>query len=271
MPLIIHRYLTKTYTNPQPPGFADFLRGTIALYQLACKNNYTLKIDVNSHPIFKFLDIPKESSVTLDENVPTIEIIPPIAYDAMHGIIELGLRCNDLVILTNAFYNEQCMTDEYQFIRSILTPSRLLSEYIETIKTSIQLHAPYIVIHARIGDTFLVYKNDVQENIIDKIRNYIKMISTNAPAQSVLFIADSYQLKESVKDLCKITAIHPIHTGSLDTINTIDTDERLVATLAEFFIMSKASSIYCINFYDGSGYSKICSKIYSIDYHCLQL
>ena len=84
----------------------------------------------------------------------------------------------------------------------------------------------------------------------------------------MLFIADSYQLKNSVKDLCKITEINPIHTGSLDIV---DIDERLLATLSEFFIMSKASAIYCLNFYDGSGYSKICSKIYSIDYHCLPL
>jgi hypothetical protein len=163
------------------------------------------------------------------------------------------------------------MTREYHFIRYILTPTHLLSKYIDIIKTDIQLHESYIVIHARIGDNFLVYKNNIQENIIEKIRNYIKIVSATASTQSILFIADSYQLKERVKDLCKITAICPIHTGSLDTINTIDTDNRLVATLAEFFIMSKASSIYCINFYDGSGYSKICSKIYSIDYHCLPL
>jgi hypothetical protein len=30
-PKCIHNYLTKCSTNPQPPGFADFLRGTIAL------------------------------------------------------------------------------------------------------------------------------------------------------------------------------------------------------------------------------------------------
>ena len=266
MPLIIHRYLTKTYTNPQPPGFADFLRGTIALYQVSIKNNYMLKIDVNSHPIFKFLDIPKESSISLETNIPTVEILPPIGYDAMHGIIESYLH-NDLLILTNAFYNEnKDMTHEYQFIRSILTPSKLLSTYIDSIKADLQLNEKYIIIHARIGDNFLVYKNDVQENIINKIRNYIKMISSTM--QPILFIADSYQLKENVKDLCKITSINPIHTGSLD--NT-DIDERLLATLAEFFIMSTASTIYCINFYDGSGYSKICSKIYSIDYICLPL
>ena len=268
MPNIIHCYLTKTYTNPQPPGFADFLRGTIALYQLSIKNNYVLKIDIQSHPIFKFLNIPEEYSICLNEQ-QTIEILPPIEYHNMHNMIESYMHNNsDIVILTNAFYNEtNNMTKEYQIMRSILTPNARLLSYIDTIKSDIQLHEPYIIVHARIGDQFLVYKNDVQQHIIGKIRNYIIQISKEN-AMSILFIADSYQLKQYMHDLCKVTTINPIHTGSLDNS---DVDDRLMATLAEFFMMSTASKIYCINFYDGSGYSRICSKIYSIDYECLPL
>ncbi len=36
----IHQYLTKCKTNPQPPGFADFLRGTRTLYLLSKKYDY---------------------------------------------------------------------------------------------------------------------------------------------------------------------------------------------------------------------------------------
>ncbi len=31
-PICIHRYLTECASNPQPPGMADFIRGTIATY-----------------------------------------------------------------------------------------------------------------------------------------------------------------------------------------------------------------------------------------------
>ena len=271
MSTIIHRYLTTTYTNPQPPGFADFLRGTIALYQISVKHNCKLMIDIESHPIFKFLDIPEEYSVKVNKTLSTIEILPPIEYDKMNNIIETYLQNTcELLILTNAFYDENTsMLNEYNFIKSILRPNILLLEYINSLRKDIKLNdtESYIVIHARVGDDFLVYKKDIQDNLIDKIRNYIKIVvqENNKP---VLFIADSYQLKKSVNDLCRITAINPIHTGSLD--NT-EVDNRLLATLAEFFIMSKASKIYCINFWDGSGYSRICGKIYSIDYQCLQL
>lgn len=268
MPYIIHRYLTKTYTNPQPPGFADFLRGTIALYQLSIIHNYKLKIDIQSHPIFKFLNIPEEYSIILDEQ-STIEILPPIEYHNMHNIIKSYMHNNsDIAIMTNAFYNEKDdMTQEYKIMRSILTPTALLATYIQSIKSTLQLNEPYIIVHARIGDQFLVSKNDVQQNLIANIRNYIIQIS-NETLLPILFIADSYHLKQYVHDLCKVTSINPIHTGSLDNI---EVDDRLVATLAEFFIMSSALKIYCINFYDGSGYSRICSRIYSIDYHCLPL
>ncbi len=267
---IIHRYLVKTYTNPQPPGFADFLRGTMALYQIANKHNYHLKIDVETHPIFKFLDIPEEYKINLDPTLSTIEITPPIGYDQMESIIESYLKNeNDVYFLTNAFYKEnKDLTNEYDFMKTVFKPNNLLHNYIESIKTELKLiNKEYIIIHARVGDAFLVYGQTINFILVDRIRNYIKNIIKNTNKQ-VLFIADSYQLKEYVKDLCKITGINPIHTGSLD--NT-EVDNRILATLAEFFIMSNATDIYCINFWDGSGYSRICSRIYSINYHCLQL
>ena len=52
--ICVHKYLTQCSTNPQPPGFADFLRGTIALYIFSKKYNYQLLLD-GSHPVFTCL------------------------------------------------------------------------------------------------------------------------------------------------------------------------------------------------------------------------
>ena len=52
--ICVHKYLSNCTTNPQPPGFADFLRGTITLYNLSQQYNYNLYVD-NSHIIFKYL------------------------------------------------------------------------------------------------------------------------------------------------------------------------------------------------------------------------
>jgi hypothetical protein len=177
----------------------------------------------------------------------------------LYGDQPLPYIHTDSLMVIQPIIDNVDMTKEYQMIRSILTPNARLLSYIETITSDIQLHDPYIIVHARIGDQFLVYKNDIQQHIIGKIRNYIIQLSKENE-MPILFIADSYQLKQHVHDLCKVTTINPIHTGSLDNS---DVDDRLMATLAEFFMMSTASKIYCINFYDGSGYSRICSKIYS--------
>ena len=41
IPKCIHTYLRICNTNPQPPGIADFIRGTICLFQECQKYNYT--------------------------------------------------------------------------------------------------------------------------------------------------------------------------------------------------------------------------------------
>ena len=50
----IHHYLTYCKTNPKPPGFADFIRGTIALYYFSKKYGYELLLDIK-HPMFQYL------------------------------------------------------------------------------------------------------------------------------------------------------------------------------------------------------------------------
>jgi len=270
MPYIIHRYLTNTKTNPQPPGFADFLRGTITLYQYSKEFNYEFKLDIGSHPIFKFLDIPELNSAYLDSSEDTIELLPPVAYHDMPRIIEnLFSYNNNINILTNAYYKEHTnILNDYQFIKSLLNPKVILTDYIKKIQytTKINYEEPYIVIHVREGDNVLVNKNIINTNIVKKVRSYIQIIKLQN--KQILLIADSHQLKQNIIDLCETTKTIPIHTGSLDTK---DVDERLLTTLGEFFIMSKASKIYCINHWDGSGYSRICSKLYSIEYECLPL
>jgi len=269
MPTLHHRYLVKTLTNPQPPGFADFLRGSIALAQLCSMHSYDFKFDINSHPVFNVLHIPEEYTSRLDKGEPTLEILPPIPYDSMKSIISSHLNGkSDINILTNAFYDESSVETQYQLIRIILQPSEDLKTHIDYIKnsTNIDYTKPYVIIHIRLGDRYLVDKNDIPSNIIQNVRCHVQRIVQQH--SQVLLLADSFKLKEQVKDLCQATITAPIHTGSLDVEGV---EHRMLTTVGEFFIMSKASQIYCLNFYDGSGYSRICSKIYSIPYHCISL
>ena len=79
---------------------------------------------------------------------------------------------------------------------------------------------------------------------------------------SHLIVSTSSDLKNKISDLCSTTSSIPIHLGLLDKG---DIDVRLLDTLSEFSIMSKSESIHCIS-HGGSGFSRICSVIYSIPY-----
>jgi len=238
--------------------------------QISNLHSYDFKFDISSHPVFSVLDIPEEYSTRIDALEPTLEILPPIGYNLMNERIISQLDGHsDVNILTNAFYTETSVENQYELLRTILQPSQKLIHFIDTIKDSTKINytKSYVIIHIRIGDRFLVDKNDVPSKVVHTVRSHIENIVRHHGSQ-VLVIADSYKLKEQVKDLCETTHSNPIHTGSLDTESV---DDRMLTTVGEFFIMSKASQIYCLNFYDGSGYSRICSKIYSIPYHCISL
>ena len=81
----IHKYLTKCTNNPQPPGFADFLRGTIALYNMSKEYGYKLYID-GEHPIYKYLKQNK-NIIKSDKNIKTEEYLPPISYNVIYKIL----------------------------------------------------------------------------------------------------------------------------------------------------------------------------------------
>lgn len=272
-PEVIHTYLQKTSVNGkiggQPPGFADYLRGSMALYQYSKKYNYKLKFDIKCHPIFKYLSIPQDL-ITTTYHSSTFELLPPYSYQEMPCILDTIFGSGaSFSILTNCFYNEtNNLLDTYNFIKSFLIPSDIIKDSIAKIKQELDINfnEPYTIVHARLGDRYLVDKNLVNTEEIIKIRAEINRIKNSN--RQVLFIADSKEIKEHVKDICNITSAEPIHTGSLDTS---DIDKKLITTLSEFFIMAESSEIYCINYWDGSGFSRICSKIFSIPYYNIKL
>ena len=271
MKTVVHRYLTVAKTSAQPPGFADFIRGTIAVYQFSKHYNYTLKIDSDSHPIFKLLDIPSEFTVKVDPSEETLELFPSqVDYNDMPCIIENMFKKNvDFNIYTNAFYKDTSdMSDEYNFIKLLLHPTIELQAHINTIQNTVNIDflKPYTVIHVRLGDNSLLHNTNVKDETVNTIRQYIQRVKQNS--DQVLLISDSSDLKNKVSDICSTTNSIPIHMGSLDKVNI---EQRLLDTLSEFFLMSKSNVIHCISYWDKSGFSQICSKIYSIPYDCITL
>ena len=268
MPTVIHRYLQKLKTNPNPPGLADFLRGTITLFQYSNKYGYTLKLDTSSHPLFKVLDIPENIKASCEPEENTHEIIYPIPYNDMPKILnDLFTRGSDINIITHAYFLEtQNMSEEYNFIKSLLRPNAKLTELITNIqsKLSIDISKPYITIHVRTGDESLVNNMADSNNTTHTVESISKYIANMNPVKQVLLITDSREVKEKLKNTYATVPCNPVHIGILNTEHLMD---DLYSTLAEFLLMSTSSEIHCISrWVNSSGFSSICAKVYGIPY-----
>ena len=308
MSLCVHQYLTHCKTNPQPPGLADFLRGTRTLYLLSKKYNYKLLIDYDIHPIFKFLKY-NENFFIKNLNVDTLELLPPIDYKDIYNRLKLLFEeNNNIYILTNSFhsnpmtndyYNENQVNESNNYLKDILIPNNLLLLLIKKRLSKININIDdindkYIVIHLRFNDNCLFNDNfNLDDNHKNNLYNAINDIINNNINKKIIVISNYYKLIEELKqkyDNLFFNKNNPIHLGSLDeNINLNDLDEisdieedeknniefkllskldkKIRDTLIDLFILTKASNIYAISQYGGTGFSSEISQIYNIPYH----
>lgn len=270
----IHKYLTYRKDNKQPPGFADFLRGTIALFNYSKKYKYELFVD-DEHPVFNYID---KNYIFVKNDIDEIHEILccPMSYDDIDLKINTLFSKNEsLCLMTHAFYtkNKSGIMENWgdidydckQFMIKLLTPNKELNETIRFAYDyfNIKENDDYDVIHLRLGDIYL-YNNNFDEATFNFVNEKIKIILSNKSRKYILFtdsISIGNKLKEQNKDLYYL-ASKKIHMG--DLINNSENSIR--DTLVDFFIMSKSNCIYSYAFNGISGFSKIISLIYDIKY-----
>lgn len=152
--ICIHKYLVECKTNNCPPGLADFLRGTITLYNYAKMYKYEFYLEDN-HPIYRYLSSNKNIiGGTLFE---IHELLPPLSYEIIdHKLNLIFQKGQSFCIMTNGFYknaNNQLenflpISQECKiFLKSILTPNDQLKQGIDSVFSLLNLSEPYSVIH----------------------------------------------------------------------------------------------------------------------------
>lgn len=267
-PKCIHKYLTKCITNPQPPGFADFLRGTIALYIFSKKYNYQLFID-GSHPVFTCLKSNKNIILT-DLNV--YEFLPPYSYNHIHIMLDSMFKGESFGVMTNSFYtlkngileNYGPITEDCRdYLKNILSPTIEVENKMKEILVNL---TNYKVIHLRFGDKYL-NENSYNEEIYNMYYNKIRNLKyTN---DKYILLSDSSimanKLKKEINELNDSIDLYywdnsKIHLGDLKNKNS-----NILDTMVDFFIMSKSTQIIA----NGSGFSEINSVIYNIPYEII--
>jgi hypothetical protein len=268
--ICIHKYLTVINNEIQSPGFADYLRGTIALFKLSQIYNYKLLLD-NSHPLFKYF---KENDNIITNNLSsdTIILLPPLSYDNIYNILNNIFQKNEsFIVMTNSFYNlnDEILSNwgdisEYckSYIKNTFIPSIELKNKIEHIINLVYnlKNENFKVIHIRFGDDY-IHNNTYNINSFNLYYEKINNIINNDKYNKYVLITDSSiignKLKDNIKELYYWNN-KKVHIGDLINNN----DESLLDTLTDFFIMSKSIEIIS----NGSGFSTIISLLYNIKY-----
>jgi hypothetical protein len=280
----IHKYLTKCKLVIQPPGFADYLRGTVALFNLSQKYGYTLLLD-NEHPIFKYFENNNKiiSSKFLLDNSSISELLPPLSYNDIYNKLNNLFKNNkSFVVMTNSFYNfnqhnmynwgnisKECC----QYLKDILKPSVELTNKIDYIIRNIyniKNDETFKTIHIRAGDNFIhnnIFDNSLYQKYYIQISN---IVNTNNYTKYIL-ISDSSMIANKLK--ANIPSLYywdnaKVHIGDLrNNINS-----ALLDTLTDFFILSKSSEIISISkLNELSGFSTVISLIFDIKYTVLNI
>ena len=268
--LCVHKYLTVCKTNPQPPGFADFLRGTVALFYYSKQYNYEFYID-GTHPLFSFLQPNNRIVKAFDLTVH--ELIWPMRFaDINMKLQKLFEKKENFTVLTHCPYQKiedtffnygPIRQDAREFLQDILKPNEVIQKKISFIFETIYKINPsskFKVIHLRFGDKFINTTETIPTDIY--LTHYIKVLNIISHSKEpCILMSDATMIARKLKeDLPQLLYWdnHKIHLGSLEK----DPSEGIIDTLVDFFIMSKASEIYSA----ASGFAIIISEIYGIKY-----
>ena len=283
IPPVVHQYLNKYTTVQLPPGFADFIKGTLYLYQTCRAHGRTLLVDFTHHPIGKFMR--PSRPLTNPTPTPTTETVECFNQHA-HKILPLiqsppspphpqYMACNHAYPRFDQHDLDPPVLDpETQtFIHSILLFDPEIIEDTQYLRTQLGLGldphlSPYATLHIRMGDHNSIHAEIPLPPIL---HHYIQTVILPRWGNRVLILSDSVYTKTTLGNQygLKYTEFTPVHLGSTERFlspqDGTTSDTEIGQTLMEWYLMSQSSHIYVFSVYEWvSGFSKVCSHIYNI-------
>lgn len=247
-------------------GLGDILRGTIFLYQMSVKFGFNFIVDIRPHPISQHLIVNNHNFMEyVDANMNNIKIINCHETDKFNDIYKVSLGSSDpLLLCTNMFCNENLSSDCKSFMKQLLTPNVIFSEYLnEKNKSYTILSSPYSIMHFRLGDDEFFTKNQTDTS---KMNDPMNILKKYAEPNDIL-MTDSFRFKQYLtanKINVAMLNTRPLHLGEFSTMFT-EVAASFKETLYEFFTLSTASKIKTHSVYDWvSGFVKFSSLIYDV-------
>ena len=256
-PVVVHTYQPVCSTVFQPPGLGDFLRGTLALFQLAGKHGFDLRLDFTGHILSQFIQM--HDTIPFMEKRKVHEFFNSNICNLEPFLASLpGDRIE--FVYTHAVPREHVDDGCRAFILERFQPVSSLNDYVRRGRHDLNLDK-FCTVHLRMGDD-LMDKSAPSLELIDRWFNgYI----LPRWGQNVFVISDNFEIKKLLFDRYRIKTLdcRPVHLGLGKS--TGDNSKHVRDTLAEFYLMAESEEIYQYSVYPwGSGYSDICSLLYSI-------
>jgi hypothetical protein len=266
MKTVIHTWVNNHF------GLGDLIRGTIKLYQLSKKLNFTYIVDIQHHPICNFLKIQHHGfSDFIKENRKNIV--------CKHNIEEYINNSQDklLYFVTNDGYKDlESITEDCKiFIKKLLTPNEEFSDYIENKMKFYNLeNYKYDILHFRLGDDAGLIEGDINSEKFRKLLHKIdNFLDNKTQENSNVLISDNIKFREFVKELrssefnnskekYKNIITFNVDVAHLGHHNHID---KIRDTVFEFFVLTKSKSINTYSVYEWiSGFVFWVHQIYDI-------
>ncbi len=260
--MIINTFIyTKTFTDSKGKpnhgcGFGDYIRGSLALYQVAKDFNIGFKMDLSNHSIGKYLvghENPthnKPDELFRNFNLYKKQNLKKYINRYFWRLTQnKNISRHTYVTLSNSFPDNPLSEDCKAFVRDAMLPNAEMQAILDQYKPK----KDYVAIHIRTGDWVGFSENDnALEELVQKIDPQIKEIKAQSKGKKIYVFSDSMKLKELLKKQYKTyyTETMPSHSMKEDC--------NIVDMLVDWFCIQYSSHVYQFtNDYHnwGSGFS----------------
>jgi hypothetical protein len=261
MKVVRHTYRTSCATVRQPPGFGDYLRGSIGLAVLAIEQKFSLEIDLSHHPAGAFLR-DKRKPIALPGEV--FEFFNERSHLLPEFLANLGN--NESVTLTTHFSPDMGkVTDAVrELVRSQLEWDESIEAPAEGIRKKISDGA-FAVLHVRVADNRFHARrvgvrplcSHIEKHVLPVWHDRLAVISNNQAVKKAL--SERYGLP--------LVSTGAVHLGECNGMEAAVRD-----TVIDFAVMSKAIAIFsCSEYAWNSGFSRWCACLHGVPFSAITL
>jgi hypothetical protein len=234
-------------------GIGDCIKFFVYVLELCIKYKIQLYYQLNNIPIEKYIQL-KYKKMYIQKNEITNSIT--ISANDIPYITSNNYNIVTPFIFYNIFdYNSIVMPieDVFEFSNDVIINSQILFQ---------ENNTNYISIHLRLGDRYLEtdksYVLCQDDSRLYNYENICQCIEHNK-AKYIIFFCDNKNYKLSMKEKYNNIIILESKIGHTSLSNT--TDEQIVDTISEFYLMTQSEKIYSASL---SGFSIIASKFKNI-------